>query len=144
MKLLLKRIALRPTYTIGRLYEITHTGKEIFLCDTLEDAVRDLNRNGIFDNGEKKVYGETAIPFGRYDVSVTRSPRFGRLLPLLHNVPEFTGVRIHAGNTAADSHGCILVGENKEKGKVLNSRATEKRLVTMLLERSENVTLEIV
>ena len=94
MKLLLKRIALKRTYTIGRLYI---DGK--YFCDTLEPQVRDLNHNGFFDNGEKKVAGKTAIPYGTYKVTLTLSPRFGRILPLLHDVKEFVGVRIHSGNT---------------------------------------------
>lgn len=131
MKLLVRRIALQPTYTIGKLY----IDGEYF-CDTLEDRVRDLSR-------EAKVAGQTAIPEGRYMVSVTMSPRFGRLLPLLHDVPQFTGVRIHSGNTAKDTQGCILVGYNREKGKVLDSRATEKRLVELMIDRHENVELEV-
>ncbi len=131
MKLLVRRIALQPTYTIGKLY----IDGEYF-CDTLEDRVRDLSR-------EAKVVGQTAIPEGRYMVSVTMSPRFGRLLPLLHDVPQFTGVRIHSGNTAKDTQGCILVGYNREKGKVLDSRATEKRLVELMIDRHENVELEV-
>ena len=72
MKLTLKRIALRDTYTIGRLYI-----DGVYFCDTLEDKVRDLNKNGKFDNGEKKVYSETAIPYGIYKVDInTVSPRF--------------------------------------------------------------------
>lgn len=72
MKLLLKRIALKPTYTIGWLYI---DGQKV--CDTIEDAVRDLNKNGQFDNGEKKVYAETAIPYGTYDITLKiQSPKY--------------------------------------------------------------------
>ena len=131
MKLSVKRIACKPTYTIGRLY----VDGEYF-CDTLEDRVRNLRK-------EAKVAGETAIPDGRYKVTITMSPRFGRLLPLLHDVPQFTGVRIHAGNTAKDTQGCILVGFNRVKGKVVDSRKTETELVQMMIERHENIDIEI-
>ena len=72
MEILLRRIARRPTYTIGRLYI---DGR--YFCDTVEDTDRDLNRNGRFDNGEAKVYAQTAIPNGRYRVTMNvRSPKF--------------------------------------------------------------------
>ena len=81
---------------------------------------------------EAKVKGRTAIPTGRYKVVLTYSPRFKRILPLLDSVPHFTGVRIHRGNTAKDTEGCILVGYNREVGKVLDSAATEQRLMAVL------------
>lgn len=118
MNITVKRIALRPTYTIGKLYI---NGK--YYCDTLEDTVRDLNQNGKFDNGEQKVYGQTAIPYGTYRVLWTYSPKFKKYMPEIKDVPEFSGVRIHSGNTATDTLGCILVGQNKQVGKVINSRA---------------------
>lgn len=152
MKLLLKRIALKPTYTIGWLYI---DGQKV--CDTIEDAVRDLNKNGRFDNGEKKVYAATAIPYGTYDITLkVQSPKYkdraqykfcDGYLPLLLNVPEFDGILIHIGNTAEDSAGCILVGENKEVGKVLNSTATFRRVYDMLKtasDRGEPIQIEIV
>lgn len=138
MKLSLKRIALRPTYTIGRLY----IDGEYF-CDTCEDKVRDTNKNGVFDE-EKKVYGETAIPYGTYTIILSMSNRFKRVLPLLLDVPYFEGVRIHSGNTAKDSLGCILVGENKQVGKVMNSRKTENRLMQILNATNEDIEIEIV
>lgn len=138
MKLTLKRIALRSTYTIGRLYI---DGK--YFCDTCEDRVRDTNRNGVFDE-ERKIYGETAIPYGTYKVILSMSNRFKRVLPLLLDVPEFSGIRIHSGNSADDSLGCILVGENKQVGKVLNSRNTEKKLMKVLQATDEDIEIEIV
>ena len=108
MKLTLKRIALRPTYTIGKLYI-----DDVYFCDTIEDTVRDINKNGKFDNGEKKIHFKTAIPYGIYEIKWTYSPRFKKYTPQLMNVPSFEGIRIHAGNTSADTEGCLILGENK-------------------------------
>ncbi len=119
MEMTLKRIAKKEDYTIGKIYV-----NEEYLCDTLEPTYRNLTA----DHPERKVQGKTAIPEGRYPVVITRSPKFREWLPLLLNVPHFTGVRIHAGNTAKDTEGCILVGENKQVGKVLNSRYWVKRV----------------
>mgnify|MGYP001036463994 FL=1 len=126
MRLLLERIALRDTYTIGKLYV---DGQ--YFCDTLEDRVRDLST-------ERKVPGETAIPPGTYDVVVNISPKFKRLLPRLLRVPHFDGILIHAGNRPEDSAGCILVGENRVRGTVSNSRYWEKRVTELLLEAQGN------
>jgi len=143
MKLLLKRRYQGSHYTIGSL---SIDGK--YLCDTIEDKVRDVNRDGDLDDpGEGKVFGETAIPFGTYDVELSMSPKFKRLLPMVLNVKHFTGIRIHRGNTAKDTHGCILPGENKEKGKVLYSTGYERIIVRELkaaTKRGEEITIEIV
>lgn len=128
MEVKVKRITpIDYPYTIGKMYIDGD-----YFCDTLEDRVRDLNKNGKFDNGETKVAGETAIPYGRYQVVVNMSPRFKRELPRLLNVPNFEGILIHRGNTDKDSSGCILVGENKVKGKVINSTPYEQKLVSIL------------
>lgn len=142
MILKLERKFFKDTYTIGNLYI-----DGVFFCNTLEDKNRDLNKNGKFDNGESKVYGETCIPFGTYKVVLNMSPRFKRELPRLLNVPSFEGVLIHRGNTAADSSGCILVGENKIPGKVINSTLYEERLVKLMknaLHRGEDISIEII
>jgi hypothetical protein len=142
MKLELKRRFLGESCTIGSL---SIDGKKF--CDTLEDKVRDLNKNGVFDGDEKKVYAETAIPYGTYDIVVDYSPKFKRELPRLQNVKHFEGILIHRGNTAEDSAGCILVGENKVKGKVINSTPYERELVRILKEaqgRKEPITIKIV
>lgn len=97
-----------PEYTIGKLYI-----DGAYFCDTLEDTVR--------PKGEK-VYGKTAIPSGMYRVKKTMSPRFKKVLPEILEVEGFSGVRIHAGNTAKDTEGCILLGLNKVKGSVINSQ----------------------
>lgn len=140
MKLTLKRIALRSTYTIGRLYVDGD-----YFCDTLEDTVRDINKDGKFDNGEKKVYGKTAIPYGTYEIKWTYSPRFKKYTPQLMNVPSFEGIRIHSGNTSADTEGCLILGENKQVGKVLNSRATINKFYPIIKKACSKgkVTIEI-
>ena len=140
MKLTLKRIALRSTYTIGRLYVDGN-----YFCDTLEDTVRDLNKNGKFDNGEKKVYGKTAIPYGTYEIKWTYSPRFKKYTPQLMNVPLFEGIRIHSGNSSTDTEGCLLLGENKKVGMVLNSRATINKFYPLIKKACSKgkVTIEI-
>lgn len=123
MELLLKRIARKATYTIGKLYV-----NGAYFCDTCEDRDR-------LYFGEKKVQNKTAIPCGRYEVvQNVVSPRFGKkepyksvcngFVPRLMNVPQFDGVLIHIGNTAEDSSGCILLGKNKLVGMVLNSKST--------------------
>lgn len=140
MKLTLKRIALRQTYTIGKLYI---DGK--YFCDTLEDTVRDTNKSGKFDNGEKKIKGKTAIPYGTYEIKWTYSPRFKKYTPQLMNVPSFEGIRIHSGNSSTDTEGCLLLGENKKVGMVLNSRATINKFYPLIKKACSNgkVTIEI-
>lgn len=134
-------MALKDTYTIGKLY----INGEYF-CDTLEDKVRDLNKNGVFDNGEKKIYGQTAIPYGTYNVKWTYSNKFKKYMPLIENVPSFAGIRIHAGNSSADTQGCVLVGENKAVGKVLNSKNTVNKLYPIIEKacKNDSVTIEII
>lgn len=109
MNLILRRKVLTSKSTIGELREEDGT----LIAFTLEDRQR--------EDGEK-VPGETAIPCGTYEIVITHSQRFNRPLPLLLNVPNFSGIRIHPGNTAADTHGCILVGTTKQADKILNSR----------------------
>ena len=148
MKLILKRIALRDTYTIGRLYI-----DGVYFCDTLEDKVRDLNKNGKFDNGEKKVYSETAIPYGIYKVDInTVSPRFKNRvwakpysgkIPRLLNVNSFEGVLIHPGTTSKDTSGCLLVGRNTIVGKLTQSQSTFHKLMSKL-KGKKDITIEIV
>jgi hypothetical protein len=118
----LDRRFLAKTYTIGRLWL-----GDWRICDTLEDKVRDYNKDGdLLDAGETKVFGETAIPYGRYKVIVTYSPKFKRDLPLLLNVRHFDAIRIHSGVHELHTLGCILVGENTEKGKLSNGKYWEK------------------
>lgn len=141
MKLTLQRRFRGETYTIGTLFI-----DGVRFCDTLEDTDRDTNRNGVFDGGERKIAGMTAIPVGTYAVVVNVSPRFRRELPRLLNVPSFEGVLIHRGNTPGDTAGCILVGENREKGRVINSTPYELELtfrIKAALAADESCTIEI-
>ena len=139
----LRRIALRETYTIGKL-----SIHGVYFCDTLEDKVRDLNKDGDLDDpGEGKVYAETAIPYGTYEVVVNESPKFKRKLPRLMNVRHFTGILIHRGVHAGHSAGCILVGKNTEVGKLSNGKRYEELLTAKLLvfqEQGYGIYIEIV
>lgn len=139
MELRVKRVALKSDYTIGRLYV---NGE--YVCDTLEDAVRDT-----------KIYGKTAIPCGTYKITMdVVSPKFkdrswakpydGKL-PRLIDVPNYEGVLIHVGNTAEDTSGCLLVGQNRAVGKLVNSTQTfmslmEKHLIPAK-NRGEEITI---
>ena len=155
MELILKRIAKRKSYTIGKLFlvvdkltseqvdksdeegnnsstkQLVNSSTEEYFCDTLEPTWRD------YAHGAYKMKGCSAIPEGRYPLVVTWSPKFKEWLPLLLNVPKFSGIRIHAGNTPADTEGCILVGENRLKGQVLDSRRTLSLLKRRLAQRPE-------
>ena len=137
-KLTLERIAKRESYTIGKLYI-----DGVFFCDTLEDKDRGLsNEMNVQEIIKIKIKHETAIPTGTYPVIVNQSPKFKRELPRLLDVKGFDGILIHRGNTASDTSGCILVGENKAIGKVINSTGYEERLVKLLKE-VENITIEV-
>lgn len=142
MELRLERLWPKAEYTVGRLY----IDGELF-CNTLEDKVVDVNRNGEFDGPERKVPGKTAIPYGTYRIFYGWSPRFGRNLPRLLNVTAFDGILIHPGNTAEDSAGCILVGRNTEVGRLTQSRLYSDELnkrIDIAQRRGEPITIEIV
>jgi hypothetical protein len=125
--LTLKRKIFTDNSTIG---ELTINGK--FFCHTLEDKDRDINRNKKLEEG--KVYGQTAIPSGFYNLILYLSNRFKRILPLILNVVGFEGVRIHNGNTKKDTEGCILVGvwDGKTKDFIGSSMITTSKLLTEL------------
>ena len=128
MNILLKRIAKKETYTIGKLYI-----DNVYFCDTIEDKDRGLNQDmPINDIKKKKVYGETAIPTGTYSLIIDYSNRFKRRMAHILNVPGYEGIRIHTGNTAKDSLGCIIVGKNKVVGKVVESKITYDKLFPLL------------
>jgi len=130
MNLLLQRHPSNDVCTTGDLYL---DGR--WLCYTLEDVVR-----------EKKIKGQTAIPAGIYKVTVNWSGRFNRPLPLLLDVPQFSGVRIHAGNTASDTDGCILIGKELGKNAVYKSREACSDLferIKVALNMNHEITIEI-
>jgi hypothetical protein len=138
MEILVKRLYKTSAYTIGKMYI---DGQ--YLCDTVEDTDRGLTQTMTSQQiAVKKVYGKTAIPAGRYKVTLTFSNKFKRVLPLVNDVIGFLGIRIHAGNTADDSLGCIIVGENKIKGGVVNSKVTLERLMAKLIGQT-NILLTI-
>lgn len=152
MKLLLKRIAKKPAYTIGKLYI---DGQ--YFCDTIEDKDRGLTQNMSSDAIKRiKVANQTAIPIGTYKITLsTVSPRFGSKdfykknanggkLPRLLSVPGFDGVLMHCGNTAEDSSGCVIVGRNKAVGKVLESKETFIKLYKTLQSAKDEITITIV
>lgn len=153
MELLLDRKYCKEKYTVGQLFI-----DGIFFSNTLEDKVRDINKNGKFDNGECKVYGETAIPYGEYEITLdVVSPKFSKYqfykevcngkLPRLLNVPHFEGILIHCGSTANNSAGCILVGNNTIKGGLTNSKETFKKLYSILdkvNKNNEKITIKII
>ena len=126
MELTLNRIFLGSSATIGELLI-----NDKHLCDTLEDRVR--------PEGEK-VYGKTAIPEGTYEVKLTHSLRFKKILPEILNVPNFSGIRIHTGNSSKDTEGCILVGtwDGEKEDWVGNSRIAFDELMALLEEATNN------
>ena len=137
MEIRVKRIALRNTYTIGKMY----INGEYF-CDTLEPKTIDLNKNGIFDNGEKKEYGKSAIPYGDYTVTLDiKSPKYSDFvkypwakkylgfLPRIIGVKTHDGILIHVCNLPSHTKGCILVGRNTIVGQLSNSTAMFQKLM---------------
>ena len=152
MKLRIERLYKRDGYTVGKLYIDC-----VYFCDTLEDTDRGLHCEMTeAEIYERKIFGKTAIPTGVYKVDMnTISPRYkerpfyinnanGGRVPRLLGVKGFLGILIHVGNTATDTDGCILVGENKIKGGVVNSMTTFQRLYQILKQAKCCITIEIV
>lgn len=135
MKILVERDVFDGNYTTG---ELLIDG--MFECYTLEDTDRRLEDGGV------KIYGQTAIPRGTYPVTLTYSQRFKKIMPLLWRVPGFEGVRIHAGNVPADTHGCVLVGTTRRAGAIENSRVAYAAVLNKIeraIDRGETVSLEV-
>lgn len=136
MKIRVERRDFSQTTTIGVMFV-----DEAFQCYTLEDVDRHL------ESGGEKIYGATAIPRGVYRVKLTMSNRFKRVLPLLENVPNFLGIRIHAGNDHTNTEGCILVGTGtNHDNKLFNSRIALESLIERIEaadRRGEEVWLEV-
>lgn len=133
------RIANRPTYCIGKLYI-----DGVYQCDTIEDTDRGLDdKMDEKDILKKKIKGETAIPTGVYPVYITWSPKYKKPMPLIDKVKGYSGIRIHSGNTSKDTEGCLIVGKNKEVGKVLESRKTYNALFKILTETKERIIIDI-
>ena len=148
MELILKRIAKRKGYTIGKLYLRTEEVEEFrtytsdkYLCDTLEPPCIEMKvdrtvEEVLNDKALLRSIKPCAIPEGEYRVSMTYSPRYKTQLLLITGDSRFNslwqGIRIHAGNTAKDTQGCILVGENQIVGMVLNSRLTLTKVKNIL------------
>jgi hypothetical protein len=130
MILQLKRKIFTDDSTIG---ELSIDG--VFVCYTLEDKVRD-----------KKIQDVTAIPYGRYEIIINYSNRFKQYMPLLLNVPNYAGIRIHSGNKSTHTEGCILVGSSKSLNFIGNSRATYRSLFAKMkkVEKKEKIFINII
>ena len=134
MKIEVNRIFKASNYTIGEL-----SVNNNYVCDTLEDKVR--------VDGEK-VYAETAIPTGTYTLVLSYSNRFKKVMPEILNVPNFSGIRIHCGNSSEDTEGCLLVGkwDGKTENWISDSKNSYNKLYSLLEEafnKKENITITI-
>ena len=142
MEIQLIRKYRKSNYTIGQLFI---NGQ--YFSDTLEDTDRELKESMSLEEIRRiKVFGSTCIPYGTYDITITYSPKFKKRLPLINNVKGFEGIRIHSGNTSKDTEGCLLLGFNKIKGKVINSKETVDKFITIIqqaLNKGEKVTIQI-
>jgi len=134
MKLTLVRRWFGPDKTIGKLYV-----NGIFRYFVLEDLVR--------PEGDTKVKGQTAIPYGKYPVTVNHSPHLGRRLPLIENVPNFSGIRIHAGIDEKWTEGCLLISRKIVGGKLELDRQAESEITAIIqnsLDHGSPVTLRVI
>ena len=142
MELKLIRKYRKTDYTIGILYI-----NNKYFCEILEDTDRGLKNSMSLEEIKKiKIKDQTCIPYGKYQILMTYSPKYKKIMPLVNNVKGFEGIRIHSGNTNKDTSGCLLPGFNKIKGQVINSRETFNKLYSLIqtaTNNKENVTIEI-
>ena len=142
MELRLERKYRSNNYCIDKLYI---NGK--YFSDALEDPDRGLTDSMNLEEIKRiKVKGDTCIPYGTYNVTITYSPRFKKNLPLINNVKGFDGIRIHSGNTPQDTEGCLLLGLNKVKGRVVDSKVTVNKFIDIVqeaLNKGEKITITI-
>ncbi len=139
MRLTLIRIANRPTYCIGKLYV-----DGVLFSDVIEDTDRGLDDAMTEEEiMKKKVKGDTAIPTGIYQITLTYSPKYKRIMPLINNVKGFSGIRIHSGNTSKDTEGCLIVGKNTKVGMVTESRKTYNALFKRFMQGSSKIVIDI-
>lgn len=141
MEITLKRTVFTEESTVG---EILING--VFQCFCIEDKDRGLTQSmPLTEVTSKKIYGVTAIPYGRYEVAITFSNRMQKYLPILIGVPAFDGIRIHGGNTAADSLGCILPGNKKSANMVSESKLAFADLFAKMkaVEKKEKIYITI-
>jgi hypothetical protein len=141
MELKVVRKTFTQESTIGELYV-----NDVFQCFIIEDVDRGLDsKMSVEEINKKKVFAKTSIPTGRYEIAITYSNRFQKYLPLLLNVPGFEGVRIHPGNTSADTEGCLLPGVEKSKDFVGQSKAAFASLFAKLkaIEKKEKIFITI-
>lgn len=135
MKIEVRREACTESSTPGKMYV---DGK--FYAYTIED----VEREGVAVDKNKKVYGRTAIPRGSYKCIVTYSPHFKREVTLVLDVPNFRGIRIHSGNTASDSEGCIIIAKHRfSTEKVWGASRKLERKLTALVKEAGEATLEV-
>ena len=154
MKILVDRKWKKETYTIGRLYI-----NDVFFCNTLEDRDRGLKQTDHPDYIKaRKVYAETAIPTGTYEVAMNvTSPKYSAVawywklcqgkMPRLIHVPGFEGILVHPGSTALDSAGCLLVGRNTKVATLTESKVTFEKLYKKMkaaYDKGETITIEII
>lgn len=121
--------------TLGSLYI-----DGVRVCETLEDELRERPGQPV---AAWKVKGQTAIPAGRYRLTLRQSPRFGRVLPWLQDVPGFEWILIHAGNKSADTEGCLLVGLDRGAAFVGRSQMAFQRLMERLTAAPGDIWIDI-
>lgn len=148
MEIKIDRAWKKDGYTISRVFlDDVRFGDGRHYCNCLEDTDRGLTQSmSLSKIKEIKIKGRTAIPSGKYEILITYSPKYKRNMPLVNNVPGYEGIRIHAGNTAKDTEGCLLFGLNDKVGMVSNSRYWTTMITGIIdaaIKRGEHVYIRI-